>query len=842
MNSTLIAQQLRLGLLSAGLCLSQSTFAQQSWPGESWENATALGSLRSEFSNGDISGAHWNDDTQTLWVTDNKEESIWSLVRNGNSFSVDKSFDASGDLEGITQTSDNSVIFVMNEESDRIQSYNTSNGSSIQSWDLSDDLPSHGSDDKDGPEGITFVPNEWLTASGFRDNSGSLYSQSQYDFGGLFFVAHQNGGGVYVFDLNNSGSYTFVGEYDTSADESSGLAFDSSTGKLYISHNTDGNTLEISDLSSSSSSGHRKFSNTSQFKAPNGSNLEGFAISPARASDGSAQETWVFYADDDGNTDDGNAILWFTDLDPSINVAEGNNQKAEANQSLANPVVIGISDAFGNALQDIDVNFSVSNGGGSLSNSSDASDDQGRATLNQWTLGNSGSQSVSASIDSNTTVTVNATIEDDEPPVTNTDIIASSSTDDGNVAANVLDDNLNTRWSANGEHWLELDLREAKSIQSIDIAFFKGNQRRAIFDLSTSTDGSIWTKHFSDTESTGNSLSKQSFTLSSPVNAQYIRYDGHGNSSSSWNSITEMSVTEGDDLPNLANIPGKIQAEDYTSFDDSTNGNAGNTYRDDDVDIQSTSDSSGSYDIFNITDNEWLEYDVVATQPMNYTAKVRVAAASSTGEVQFSLAGSNVGSALEVQSTGSWNNWTTLEVDLGFISSGTHTIRVNVNNAGFRVNWIELFETPEIIVEQPQQIVGLNVHSASSTTQSSNDASNLFDDNTNNSNGARWSAFDLSNTTQTVVLDLGTNYFITSTTLLPFKGRDYQYTIELSENPDSGYSTIVDRSNNSEGGTSLTDQVSNITNGRYLRLNVLGADSYTGDWSSINELVLMGVQ
>ena len=276
--------------LTASIALitgSIHSFAADSWPGESTSNALKLGSLEDDFSDGDISGAHWNNNTNTLWVSDNSEEKIWSLVESGSSFVVDKSFEASGDLEGITQAMNDDVLYLMDEDR-YIRSYNASNGNSITIWDISNSLPDSGDDGRDGPEGITFVPNAWLDSSGFRDNDGNLYSQSQFDLDGIFLVAHQNGGGVYAFDLSSDGDYAFIGQYDTAREESSGLAFDRSTGILYISHNIDDNTLETTNLSSTSSGSHREFTTLYEFEAPNDSNLEGFALKQAINNDGTA--------------------------------------------------------------------------------------------------------------------------------------------------------------------------------------------------------------------------------------------------------------------------------------------------------------------------------------------------------------------------------------------------------------------------------------------------------------------------------------------------------------------------------------------------------------------------
>ena len=103
---------LKVASVSALVMLSVDAFSAQNWPGEDWDDALKLGSLEESFSDGDISGAHWNNNTKTLWLSDNKEEMIWSLKEKNETFYIDKTFEAKGDLEGITQALDDSTLYL----------------------------------------------------------------------------------------------------------------------------------------------------------------------------------------------------------------------------------------------------------------------------------------------------------------------------------------------------------------------------------------------------------------------------------------------------------------------------------------------------------------------------------------------------------------------------------------------------------------------------------------------------------------------------------------------------------------------------------------------------------
>lgn len=121
----------------------------------------------------------------------------------------------------------------------------------------------------------------------------------------------------------------------------------------------------------------------------------------------------------------------------------------------------------------------------------------------------------------------------------------SASGDDGNVAANVLDGSLDTRWSSSGDgQYLQFCLDATTTVTGVDIAFYQGNTRVATFDIRTSTDGSTWTNAATGLKSSGTSTALESFPIT-PVSAKFVRIVGHGNSVNAWNSITEVQIKKG---------------------------------------------------------------------------------------------------------------------------------------------------------------------------------------------------------------------------------------------------------------------------------------------------------
>ena len=120
-----------------------------------------------------------------------------------------------------------------------------------------------------------------------------------------------------------------------------------------------------------------------------------------------------------------------------------------------------------------------------------------------------------------------------------------ASGNDGNLPANVLDNNLGTRWSNLGKgSWIQADLGATKTVCSIAIAWYEGDTRANAFTVGLSNDGATFTSAFSGT-SNGTSTALQTYTFT-PANGRYVRVTVNGNTLNDWASITELRVAGGD--------------------------------------------------------------------------------------------------------------------------------------------------------------------------------------------------------------------------------------------------------------------------------------------------------
>jgi hypothetical protein len=123
---------------------------------------------------------------------------------------------------------------------------------------------------------------------------------------------------------------------------------------------------------------------------------------------------------------------------------------------------------------------------------------------------------------------------------------ATASSDDGNGPANAIDGNLSTRWSASGDGvWIRFDLGSVTAVDSVSLAWYDGDSRRATFDIQLSQDGAVWSTVLARETSSGTTLSPETYDFVGAP-ARYVRIVGHGSSSSdsaAWTSITEATVS-----------------------------------------------------------------------------------------------------------------------------------------------------------------------------------------------------------------------------------------------------------------------------------------------------------
>jgi hypothetical protein len=142
-------------------------------------------------------------------------------------------------------------------------------------------------------------------------------------------------------------------------------------------------------------------------------------------------------------------------------------------------------------------------------------------------------------------------------------------------------------------------------------------------------------------------------------------------------------------------VPGRIEAENYRAGDagfayfDTTSGNSGNQYRNDDVDIEVTQDSSGDYDVAWIAPGEWLTYAIDVAESGDYQFLARVSSPNTQRRFHIEIDSVNVSGSVTVPWTGGWQNWRDVTVTIP-LAAGTHVMRFVAETDRFNVNYFEI--------------------------------------------------------------------------------------------------------------------------------------------------------
>jgi hypothetical protein len=281
-------------------------------------------------------------------------------------------------------------------------------------------------------------------------------------------------------------------------------------------------------------------------------------------------------------------------------------------------------------------------------------------------------------------------------------------TDDGSGGYNIGWINGGEWWEytvdvpASGEHALSVRVA-GKNATSIDVAV--DGSRVATVDVPDTGDWDAWT-----TVDAG--------TVDLPAGTQTVRLTANGGdfnlnwfgferteseedqNGKSQDDEEEQTEQPARDTPNDTQSPytdhdlSRIQAEDFdtggkgVAYHDTNRGNKTGVYRDTDVDLEETGDSSGAYNVAWIREGEWWEYTVDVPADGEYALTVRVAGKNATS-IDVAVDGSPA-TTVDVPNTGGWQAWTTVDAGTVELPAGTHTIRLTANGKDFNLNWFGL--------------------------------------------------------------------------------------------------------------------------------------------------------
>ncbi|MFD9699059.1 esterase-like activity of phytase family protein [Lentzea sp. NPDC059081] len=276
-----------------------ATPAQASaWPGDS-AIRTADGS---NVFGKNLSGLSF-ESANTLWAVKNSPATLYRLTPSGSAWQIAQSralsfADGQGDpdAEGVVSTPDG--LFVVSERDNddedvsapTVLKYGTQS-TAEQQWALPG-MPE--TDPNEGPEGIAWVPDTFLTAQSFKDDTGKLYNPADYanHGSGLVAVGLEATGEIYLYALQSTAK--LIAKFASGQKQVMELEFDGTRLWATCDDHCGGRATTFTI-----SGGKFKLTNTYDrpSKLPN-LNLEGFAISPS-CINGKRTAIWS----DDDNTD-----------------------------------------------------------------------------------------------------------------------------------------------------------------------------------------------------------------------------------------------------------------------------------------------------------------------------------------------------------------------------------------------------------------------------------------------------------------------------------------------------------------------------------------------------------
>jgi hypothetical protein len=165
-----------------------------------------------------------------------------------------------------------------------------------------------------------------------------------------------------------------------------------------------------------------------------------------------------------------------------------------------------------------------------------------------------------------------------------------------------------------------------------------------------------------------------------------------------WNlNWLEFVSNSSSTLPGYALIPGKIEAETYSSMFG--------------VMSESTTDEGGGSNLGWIENGDWMEYKVSVAASGNYDVNFRVASPYAGQKLQVKNSNGTVLATLNIPKTGGFQIWQTAGVSL-YLLAGNQTIRiVSTQNGWWNINWMDfaggyLDATSKPVTESDNSISG----------------------------------------------------------------------------------------------------------------------------------------
>ncbi len=151
-----------------------------------------------------------------------------------------------------------------------------------------------------------------------------------------------------------------------------------------------------------------------------------------------------------------------------------------------------------------------------------------------------------------------------------------------------------------------------------------------------------------------------------------------------------------------------IEAEDYNTggegvgYHDTTRGNTGGAYRQDDVDIEPSSE--GGFYVGWTAAGEWLAYEALIDTPGVYEFALRIARGSrGTGAIHLEIDGINVTGSILIPNTGGWQQWETLIQPGIVLTPGWHEFVLYIEKGEVNIDWFQF-----TLIQEFEEVFAVN--------------------------------------------------------------------------------------------------------------------------------------
>jgi len=172
-----------------------------------------------------------------------------------------------------------------------------------------------------------------------------------------------------------------------------------------------------------------------------------------------------------------------------------------------------------------------------------------------------------------------------------------------------------------------------------------------------------------------NDFSASDFELNNLTNFPvFLSSKSSGISGKSGGMVTDLGTNN--NLTPVEVSVKKLEAEEFTAMSG--------------ISTEVTSDEGDGENITSLDAGDWVEYEVNVPYSGTYSMSYRVASASADGEFSLSVGSKNL-EDVHFTATSGEQSWTTISSSAPFyLDKGIQIIRVNANNGGWKLNWLDL--------------------------------------------------------------------------------------------------------------------------------------------------------